>query len=132
MKTSIEFQGLRDDDKWKHFAWRVTINGEAFNYRTGMGHATPRLSKKRKKPLGPCVTWVHIPAIDDILEALFLDVVAGSESFNEFCINSGYDSDSLKAFDIYRACMDIAARLRKALGAEFETERQRIEERYSG
>ena len=139
MKHSIEFLGQRTETDWSHFAWRVLINGQAFEYKTGMGHATSKANPRnncfynRKPKDRECVSsdthWVHVPAIDDILECLFSDVDAGSVSFNDFCADFGYNSDSLKALDTYRACMDTATRLRSALGAEYQTEKQRIERR---
>ena len=48
----------------------------------------------------------------DILSCLYWDSLSGSESFNDFCDNYGYDNDSLKALDIYRNCMDTATKLR--------------------
>jgi hypothetical protein len=136
MKTSIQFCGKRSNPEWPHFAWSVNINGMIFEYKTGIGHATPKSKRygegwnpkpKDKATLSIDNEWVHIPTIDSVLECLFSDYDAGTYSFNEFCGNFGYDSDSLKALDTYRACMEYADKLHKALGAEFQAERARIE-----
>lgn len=143
MKTSIKYIGFVESKEWSHFAWVVEINGERFDYKTGIGHGTPKHGKGKgvkqtvyesekpnKRPIGSVDAgeyWANTPKIDDILHCLFLDSQAGNESFDEFCDNSGYSNDSLKALDAYRACMDTAKRLRKALGVEYESEKARIE-----
>jgi hypothetical protein len=50
--------------------------------------------------------------IDDILYSLILDSQAGNETFDDFCDNFGYDNDSIKANDIYRACQKNAKKVR--------------------
>lgn len=152
MKSEIRFLGFIDDAKWPHYLWSVMITSEdgkrfeRFDYKTGIGHARPTHVKGKgsnqtiweserpnKRPLEPCVlckgakTWAIIPKIDDIMECLFSDADAGSMSFKEFCDNFGYSDDSLLALDVYRACMDNDARLRKVLGTEF-TELQKLNE----
>ena len=52
------------------------------------------------------------PSEMDILSCLYMDKQCGEYSFNDFCDNMGYNSDSIKDFDTYRACMDIASKLR--------------------
>jgi hypothetical protein len=132
------YVGFVDSKDWPHFSWSIQIGTELFNYKTGIGHATPRWDartlKPNKKPAGKEVLlendrWLHIPSNDDILESLFSDAEAGMVSFNEFCMNYGYSNDSLKALDTYRACMGTTERLRRALGPSFESERKRIHER---
>lgn len=134
MQVKITFQGMRNTDNWNHFAWLVNINGVDFEYRTGLGHAVKRYTSGKytanKKPLNSITTddsYVSIPQLDDILQCLFSDASAGSESFNDFCDNFGYSNDSLKALDTYRACMESASKLRKALGADYSAQRTRVE-----
>jgi len=147
MQFTINFTGKRESCKhWNspHFAWLAVINGVSFEYNTGMGHCTPKYGKPsgarqsiweserpNKRPAVPCIgtetAWVHLPQLDDILQCLFSDADAGSQSFNDFCDNFGYDNDSLKALDTYRACMESASKLRTALGKEYDAVRTRIE-----
>lgn len=47
------------------------------------------------------------------LGCLFGDSELGSDLFEDFCINLGYDSDSRKAFGIYSACQKTKIRLRE-------------------
>lgn len=59
------------------------------------------------------------PTAGDILRAVVLDaaLVDGS-SFEDFCANLGYDTDSRKAEKVYAACKREAADLMEFLGAE--------------
>lgn len=44
--------------------------------------------------------------------AVSRDAEAGQKSIDEFCDDLGYDNDSIKALDVYRACMKTAQKLR--------------------
>lgn len=131
---------------WECFMWIVSINGEQFEYNAGLAHFTPYVGKKdgsretvhdsmykkNKKPEnslanGELEGWLHVPQLNDVLECLFLDASSGQDSFNDFCDNCGYSNDSLKALDIYRACMAIVPKLRKALGEKYNAVKEEIE-----
>jgi len=135
MKIKIIYQGKVTLGEWRHFKWSVEINGELFEYRTGLGHATRKVNrfgdrlwhKPSVETISTNDEWIHIPKIDDILHCLFMDAQSGSESFDDFCDNLGYSNDSLKALDMYRSCADSAKRLRKALANEYTVEHERIE-----
>jgi hypothetical protein len=136
MTTNIQFQGKIESKEWPCYQWLVTINGINFEYRTGLGHSSPKFKGEynrtsNRKPNRPCITldavWVHIPEIDEILHCLFSDAQYGSESFDDFCDNLGYSNDSLKALDSYRACMECSKKLRQALTHEYSSVQKRIE-----
>lgn len=149
MKTEIKFIGLNDGPsvEWPHFQWLVTINQISFEYRTGLGHRTDffqgvrRMGQgeyghgytRNKRPansvkIESAKCYAHTPTIESVLECLFLDADAGSESFNDFCDNLGYSKDSIKALDTYRACMDTKEKLRKALGADYANQKKLAKE----
>ena len=86
--------------------WSVDINGQQFDYTKGEG------LRKHNRPV--------TPKLVDVLHALVLDSEAAGQNFYEFCSAYGYDDDSIKAFDVYRACLDNAKKLRKALGRNYE------------
>lgn len=127
----ITYLGIMDNQ----FRYNVELNGHNFKYSTGLGHAYKGTKKKEandfrasneEKELIVKGTYTRISVYDyeistffismpkelDVLECLEFDVQAGRESFQDFCDNFGYDSDSLKALDVYRACMDTATKLR--------------------
>ena len=64
------------------------------------------------------------PSIADVLSSLFSDAMAGNLSFNDWCDEFGYYSDSIKAFNMYQACCNTAEKLR--IHFDHET-RQKIE-----
>jgi len=43
--------------------------------------------------------------LDGALECFLMDASAGSETFEDFCANFGYDTDSRSAYKIYKACV---------------------------
>lgn len=69
------------------------------------------------------------PTLEDILDSLALDASVLDQTFEEFCGEFGYDTDSRKAEETYQACRENAKGLLSLLGKEtfktlcFETER---------
>lgn len=60
---------------------------------------------------------VSPPAIEDVLYSLVSDAdVLNSSSFEDWANELGYDPDSRKAESIYRACLEIALKLRNGIG----------------
>lgn len=58
-----------------------------------------------------------LPNAADVIHSLVLDSdVLDYGSFEEWASEFGYDADSRKAEPIYRACLEIALKLRNALG----------------
>lgn len=59
------------------------------------------------------------PELCSVLSSLLMDSLACDQSFNDWCSNFGYDTDSRKALDTYLACQESGAKLR-AIGANFD------------
>lgn len=122
IKYSVKFLCETNLNNWECYKWLTTVNGESFEYHTGLGHATKVYKdhyRRNKKPLNSIRVgneFLHVPRLEDVLESLILDLECGEYSFNEFCDNLGYDNDSLKALDIYRACMGNGEKFLKAVG----------------
>jgi hypothetical protein len=57
------------------------------------------------------------PHAADVLHSLILDSSAVGQSFESWCADYGYDSDSRKAFGIYEACQQNADKLARVLNA---------------
>lgn len=111
---TITYIGM--DNTWINYV--VTCGNESFKYFTGLGWFIPeynkRTGKRNAKPVNSKHVfggWVKLPTETDVLECLYSDSEAGKLSFNDFCDEFGYDKDSIKALDTYRACMDIADKL---------------------
>lgn len=91
-------------DNWQETAdqWCITINGIGFEYYTGIGHRDKKTDRPQK------------PELSGVLSSLALDAMACDESFNDWCSNFGFDTDSRKALETYLACQENASKLRKA------------------
>ena len=96
------------------FAWRIWINDQNFFYFTGGG-----LVEKNGKP--------KKPSLDDVLYCLVNDALACEMSFEYWCSELGYETDSRKALQTYLDCQDIGHKLRKA-GICIQTERDRLQD----
>lgn len=90
------------------------------DYHTGKGHrkigqcAMPyrptRDQWRMSKPTAPCLA--------DLIHCLLLDSSASDQSFEYWCSDCGYDTDSRKALDAYLACQKAGSDLR-LIGADF-------------
>lgn len=58
------------------------------------------------------------PNVGDVLDSLIGDASCADQSFEDFCRDFGYDSDSRKAEAIYHACRKTMRRLRAFLGQD--------------
>ncbi len=115
--------GERKTDDWKHDLWHISFSrrgvqksGE-FEFRTGVG--------LRSKKTGHAVK----PSATSVLSCLVRDAAARSQSFYDWCSDYGYDNDSIKAFNTYNECCEIAQKLRQVFKA---AEIAKIEELTSG
>ena len=102
----------------------VIINNQDFEYSCGIGHRIELdrfkkeafqkiMNKNPQKNKANLLLYidelkkVSKPKplnIDDVLYSLILDSQAGTESFDDFCDNLGYNNDSIKVNEIYRDC----------------------------
>lgn len=55
------------------------------------------------------------PSADDVVETLTLDGYALSVSFDDWCDEYGYDTDSRSAFQTYKACRRLGERFARLL-----------------
>lgn len=136
-QVKVEFtlrgETIRDND-WKCDEWQVTVSKpgqpqQRFEYFTGTGHRKVRPVDRVRilndyrgsrllqhyldqaaKPVEP-----HPAAF---LFSLVNDSDAEGHSFNDWCANYGYSSDSISAFNTYQACCDYAVRLRRIFNHE--------------
>lgn len=98
---------LTDDDMPEGFdqggnAWRVTLR-----YR-GKQLTTPFYTG----------SMAGEPTAASVLESLILDASCTESSFEEWCADFGYDTDSRRAYSIFMACKATAVKLEKFLGYE--------------
>ena len=60
------------------------------------------------------------PTAADVLSSLVVDASCGELSFDEFCRDYGYDTDSRKAERTWKACVWVAPKIRAFLGDAFD------------
>ena len=63
----------------------------------------------------------HDPTAEACLDCLLSDAQSGDMSFSAFCRELGYDEDSRKAEQTWKACQKSAANMRRLLGDDFKT-----------
>lgn len=85
------------EDKWAHRAWLVTIDGQAFSWKTGMGIKG-----------SPCA-W-------EVLARVCAEAEDANQSFDDWCGCFGYEADSRKALEIYLSCQSGGAKVLKIMG----------------
>ncbi len=91
---------------WEHHAYtvKVTRGAESFEttYKQGMAHE-------------------DAPSLVAVVACLMSDARAGElGSFETFCGEYGYDTDSRRAESTYNACRDTSAAMRRLLGEHFD------------
>ncbi len=139
-------QSRNKDEPHKSLNWRVTLQRDGrevlttdYSQGTGFTPASRRnwdgnkFVKERAKSL-ECETGriaglqfsrepyatsrkVPPPELRDVLHSLSLDAsVLDSSGFEDWASEFGYDTDSRTAERIYRACVELALKLRSAIG----------------
>lgn len=100
-------------DQWTCVFTRIEGRAQIveFDYFTGLGH--------RKAPAGVTRAFDKVrlakpraPHPAGVLHSLILDSSAADQSFESWCGDFGYDTDSRKAFATYEACQQNADKLR--------------------
>lgn len=87
---------------------RPTIH---FPFYTGLGHRVVKKGQRLWPGEKPQAT-PKAPHIASVIHSLMLDSGALDESFDNWCDNFGYNSDSIKAFNTYRECCELGKKFR--------------------
>ncbi|CAB4162716.1 hypothetical protein UFOVP785_95 [uncultured Caudovirales phage] len=126
-------------EKYRNLNWRLTlsIKGKPFScdYSAGTAHIPTKDREAEKKPYRMTAgvwnavqikTWENqycetgkpgLPNLADVVYSLLMDGAnCIDQSFEEWCSNYGYDTDSRTVERIYNACKDTGAWLCKAVG----------------
>ena len=103
-------------DAWEFSFSSIKLGSKTtieFDYFTGMGH--------RAKSKYPVDSWRYTapkavkPEVSGILNCILMDSDASSESFENWCCNYGYDTDSRKALNSYEACQINGDKLKRLI-----------------
>lgn len=109
-------------------AWVVIINGQHFDYYTGVGHRVTNPLSKLVRSTYQRRDWITnqslktileatkpvTPKLDDVLSCLVQEAVGSAQTFDDWCSDYGYDTEEEKALDTYMACQETAKKLRLA------------------
>lgn len=114
IEFSVSYVGETQRDDWKCDSWVCLIgkrpNFQRFDYYTGLGHRTKNKIKDFCRPVKPRAA--------DVLQCLISDSGAANQGFSDWCSDLGYDDDSIKALNIYKACEQTHAKLRAVFTRE--------------
>ena len=129
-------QSRNKDEKQPSLNWVVTILREgrivlATDYGPGCGHCpsykqNDNTTQNDIRVKSECDTGMWCggnkkikPNFCDVLAGLMNDAdVLNNSTFEEWAVDFSYDTDSRKAEAIYRACLEIALKLRNSLGED--------------
>lgn len=128
---------------WPSDLWRIVFTAQNHSefvaeFHTGLGH---RISTQKYGKLSPsqqsgikelkmitgmasaCTkiddfTYAVTPTQANVMYCLLSDAECGKDTFDDFCSNCGYDTDSRKALEIYLTCQETNARLNKFFSRE--------------
>lgn len=114
------------DKRWPHFHWRCVLTREgrehATDFRTGIGHIKPMPHTF----MGSQSQWATqeraavAPTVASVLASLLSDGQSASDTFEAFCSDLGYDTDSRKALDTYLACQATGTAMRRFLAEHYQ------------
>jgi len=129
-------QSRNKSEKSPSLNWRVTLHRSGrdiltTDYMAGCGHCPSYTQSKQSvdqanavrhecetgRALG--VGKKLLPDLADVMHSLSLDAsVIDCPTYEEWARETGYDPDSRKGEAIYRACLEIALKLRAAIGED--------------
>jgi hypothetical protein len=112
------YMGRHYKDDWEADKWEVTVEYQRrtmeIPYYMGTGNGGVE------------------PSTVEVLNSLFLDSAVGDMTFEDFCSEFGYNSDSRKSLKIYEECNENTESLRKVLGDDFDEIARTVEEIENG
>lgn len=106
--SRVPFRLDQQDGEWdaqaKHYAFTISYDGKSLRGHYSQGSGIKSLPK--------CV---------DVLNAVLLDASGiDGTSFDMWCGDYGYDTDSRKAHETYLACLKECDDLRRVFGTSFD------------
>lgn len=134
--VSVAFGGATKRDDWECDRWYFTFTRdgreERFEYFTGTGHRKvpnkrleaemEREIKSRHSSWRTSIVAKYVkpvePHMAGVLHSLILDSQAVGQSFDSWCGEFGYETDSRKAYATYQACMENGEKFARLFNAE--------------
>lgn len=125
---TVAYRGEQTDDNgWKHDEWlfqfarhegaiRKLVATMRQEYRTGTGHRRPKPGAPKfdgsvntlyREDWEKAYMRVVVPPAAGLLYSMLSDADYAIYTFNAWCDELGFDNDSIKASQIYRACQEV-------------------------
>jgi hypothetical protein len=109
---------VKDAKGWEHYHWPVVVRCNdrkqetaTIDYKCGIGHART-VTRGYKIP--------KQPSREDVVASLLLDSSACDVSFDDWCGDYGYSTDSREALETYLACQSYGGQIRRVLGSHLK------------
>ena len=134
---SVTYTGAQKREDWECDGWRFTMKNQSFEYFTGLGHREDVTAGTKKRAALDFYSLTEkdkagqtlygrrylqrvqelrkpqTPPIAGLLYSIILDSTSAEQSFESWCAELGYDSDSRKALSTYMACQENSDKLRR-------------------
>lgn len=125
IKSTLVHDHEFDSDRMADWNCELTgPNGKTVSveYHTGKVHRKFKGMHGKALPFKPSefewsISRATTPDLADLLYCLLLDSSASDQSFDDWCGDLGYDTDSRKALETYLACQNAGSKLR-SIGAD--------------
>lgn len=120
------------DEKSPSLNWKVTAKaknapGYSFEYSKGCAHCrmyngqvTIAVVEECNGAFGIVPFKNKAPDASCLLGSMLMDANCGSDTFEDFAANCGYDVDSRKAYTMWQQCRETDYFLRRALGGDYD------------
>jgi hypothetical protein len=93
----------------------------SYHYKVRLSRNVPGYGPRQITTYFSCgPAWDREPQAADVLSCLISDARSGEESFEDFCSELGYDSDSRQAERIWRTCRKVAPKVERFLADDRE------------
>ena len=93
-----------DESGWEHQRWTFVLAGPE--------------GRKLEVPFRTGMAIEDTPTVEDILDAISSDALAGEWTFEAYCDEFGLDTDSRREYATWEACQKMRADLLTFLGSE--------------
>jgi hypothetical protein len=112
--VTLEYQGRKMEgiDYYMGIGHRVNQKGERLPIQFGRKTLYDVEQEKSYKP--------RKPKVEEVLNCLLLDSTATDLTFDEWCGELGYDTDSRKAEKTFNLCNEQGKLLKRLLGEEYD------------
>ncbi len=102
----------------------TTFYSMGIGHRTYRGKPVPSFKSVYDKERIESYIKINKPTAGAVLESLMSDDT--DESFEDWCLNYGYETDSRRALDTYLKCQEQGKKTRRLLGADYSEIREEI------